>query len=162
MPIRHAHLRDLDRLSEIENLCFPPSEGAGRESLRDRIAHYADRFWLYEEDDRVVSFVNGLCTGEPHLRDEMYDDAGLHEKDGVWQMIFGVDTDPAYRGRGFAGTLIRELIRDVRREGRLGVVLTCKEKLIPWYKTFGFEDEGLSDSTHGGVPWHEMRLTFRD
>ena len=81
MPIRHAHLRDLDRLSEIENLCFPPSEGAGRESLRDRIAHYADRFWLYEEDDRVVSFVSGLCTGEPHLRYEMYDDAGLHEKD---------------------------------------------------------------------------------
>ena len=121
-----------------------------------------DRFWLYEEDGRVVSFVNGLCTGEPHLRDEMYDDAGLHEKDGGWQMIFGVDTDPAYRGRGFAGTLIRELIRDVKREGRLGVVLTCKEKLIPWYKTFGFEDEGLSDSTHGGVPWHEMRLTFRD
>ena len=139
MPIRHAHLHDLDRLSEIENLCFPPSEGAGRESLRNRLTHYADRFWLYEEDGRVVSFVNGL-----------------------WQMIFGVDTDPAYRGRGFAGTLIRELISDVRREGRLGVVLTCKEKLIPWYKTFGFEDEGLSDSTHGGVPWHEMRLTFRD
>ena len=82
MPIRHAQLRDLDRLSEIENLCFPPSEGAGRESLRNRLMHYADRFWLYEEDGRVVSFVNGLCTGEPHLRDEMYDDAGMHEKDG--------------------------------------------------------------------------------
>ena len=79
MPIRHAYLRDLDRLSEIENCCFPPGERAERESIRARLMHYADRFWLYEEDGRVVSFVNGLCTGEPHLRDEMYDDAGMHE-----------------------------------------------------------------------------------
>ena len=160
MPIRHAHLHDLDRLSEIENLCFPPSEGAGRESLRNRLTHYADRFWLYEEDGRVVSFVNGLCTGEPHLRDEMYDDAGLHEKDGGWQMIFGVNTLPAYRRRGCAGAVLERVIADARAQGRRGCVLTCKDKLVHYYEKFGFVNEGVSQSTHGGVVWYDMRLTF--
>ena len=163
MHIRTASLADAAALAAVEAACFPPAEAATAAEITDRLAYYADHFWLLEEDDgTLVSFVDGMTTDEPTLRDEMYENAALHDEDGTWQMIFGVDTDPAYRGRGFAGTLIKELIRDVKREGRLGVVLTCKEKLISWYRTFGFEDEGLSDSSHGGVTWHEMRLTFRD
>ena len=41
-----------------------------------------------------------------------------------------------------------------------GVVLTCKEKLVPYYAKFGFVDEGVSQSAHGGVVWHQMRRTF--
>lgn len=44
--------------------------------------------------------------------------------------------------------------------GRAGVVLTCKERLIPYYERFGFRNEGLSASTHGGETWYQMRLTF--
>lgn len=160
MSIRHAVPADLERLAEIEAVCFPPAEGASRASLADRLEHYSDRFWVYEEDGRIVSFVNGLCTDNPHLQDEMFDDAGLHSARGCWQMIFGVDTDPACRGRGLAGRLIRALIDDCRREGRKGVVLTCKDHLVSWYAHFGFADEGVCGSTHGGVAWHEMRLTF--
>ena len=41
------------------------------------------------------------------------------------------------------------------------LVLTCKEKLVPYYAKFGFSDEGVSDkSTHGNVVWHQMRLAF--
>ena len=40
-------------------------------------------------------------------------------------------------------------------------MLTCKERLIPYYVKFGFKDEGVSDkSTHGNVVWHQMRLVF--
>ena len=38
-----------------------------------------------------------------------------------------------------------------------GIVLTCKEHLIPFYSEFGFVDEGISSSTHGNVLWHQMR-----
>ena len=80
---------------------------------------------------------------------------------GAWQMIFGVDTVPEFRGRGCAGALLQAAIDDARRQGRRGLVLTCKERLIHYYARFGFVDEGVSEkSTHGNVVWHQMRLTF--
>ena len=117
--------------------------------------------WLLEEDDgTVVSFVDGMTTDEPTLRDEMYENAALHDKDGTWQMIFGVNTLPAYRCRGCAGAVLERVIADARAQGRRGCVLTCKDKLVHYYEKFGFVNEGVSQSTHGGVVWYDMRLTF--
>ena len=45
-------------------------------------------------------------------------------------------------------------------QGRKGLVLTCKEKLLHYYAKFGFVNEGVSASTHGGVVWYQMRLRF--
>ena len=56
---------------------------------------------------------------------------------------------------------IRKMIEKAKEEGRLGVVLTCKDKLVHYYASFGFQNEGVSEaSTHGGVTWNQMRLTF--
>ena len=75
-------------------------------------------------------------------------------------MIFGLNTLPEYRRRGCAGRLIEALCAAAQEQGRRGVVLTCKEKLVPYYAKFGFADEGVSQSVHGGVVWHQMRRTF--
>ena len=91
--------------------------------------------------------------------DEMYENAAMHNENGTWQMIFGVNTLPDYRRQGYAGELICRAIEDGRMQGRKGLVLTCKEKLISYYGKYGFVDEGVSDkSTHGNVQWHQMRL----
>ena len=75
-------------------------------------------------------------------------------------MIFGVNTIPSYRQHGYAGELIRKAILDAKSHGRKGLVLTCKDKLIHYYASFGFVDEGISESVHGNVVWYQMRLTF--
>lgn len=160
LRIRTASMADLERVAEIESLCFPPSEGASRESLAARLRVYPDHFWVLEDGGTIVGFVNGLATDEPHLRDEMYDDASMHSEKGAWQMIFGVDTVPEYLRRGFAAMLLRHAIAAVRGQGRKGLVLTCKDRLVHYYAKFGFTDEGISGSTHGNVRWHEMRLSF--
>lgn len=49
---------------------------------------------------------------------------------------------------------------DAKAQHRKGLVLTCKDKLIHYYASFGFVDEGISESVHGNVVWHQMRLTF--
>ena len=67
---------------------------------------------------------------------------------------------PEFRRRGYAERLLRHVVEEARAQGRRGLVLTCKDHLVHYYAKFGFVDEGLSDSTHGGVAWHEMRLTF--
>ena len=79
----------------------------------------------------------------------------------IVQMIFGVNTLPEYRRHGYAGQLLRRAVADARQQGRRGLVLTCKERLLPYYAKFGFQDEGVTDkSTHGNVAWHQMRLSF--
>ena len=154
-------MADLAAVAAVEGACFPAAEAATEKDFAARLAVYPNHFWLLEEDDgTLVSFVNGLVTDEPRLRDEMYADASLHNEHGAWQMVFGVNTLPQYRRQGLAGQVLERVIADARAQGRKGCVLTCKDKLIHYYEKFGFQNEGVSASTHGGVVWYDMRLTF--
>lgn len=157
--IRHATMKDLDALTAIEAACFPPAEAASAYALRARLSVYPDFFWILADGATIISFINGFATNRPDLTDDMYEDASLHDPDGEWQMIFGVDTDPRFQHLGYASRLMRAVIDDTRAAGRRGLVLTCKERLIGFYQRFGFIDEGVSASTHGNVVWHQMRLT---
>ena len=161
MNIRNGRISDVDELTAIEAECFPMAEAAERKAFEERLEYYSDHFWILEDDNgKIISFVNGMVTNEEHLTDEMYEKAFMHNENGVWQMIFGVNTLPKYRKNGYAETVLRRVIDDAKKQGRKGLVLTCKEKLIHFYGKLGFVDEGVSDSEHGGVVWHEMRLTF--
>jgi N-acetylglutamate synthase-like GNAT family acetyltransferase len=160
MNIRTATMADLSQLAEIEAICFPAAEAASLESIRARLNAFPNHFWVLEEDERIISFVNGMVTDQRDLTDNLYENAALHTEDGQWQMIFGVDTLPDYRKKGYAGQLLRRAISDAQKQGRLGLVLTCKDRLVHYYASFGFQDEGVCSSTHGGAVWHQMRLTF--
>ena len=160
MTIRTATAADLRAVTELEAACFPAAEAATEADFAQRLAAYPHHFWLLEKNGRLISFIDGLVTDEPILRDEMYENAALHNEQGAWQMIFGVNTLPAYRRRGCAGQVLRRVIADARERGRRGCVLTCKDALVHYYEKFGFVNEGVSQSTHGGVVWHDMRLSF--
>ncbi len=161
MDIRTATMADLAAVSAVESECFPPAEAATAAEFKERIQHYGDHFWLMYEGDKLIAFVDGFVTDEPDLFDEMYEKAELHNENGAWQMIFGVNTLPAYREKGYAAQLLQRAIDDARAQGRKGLVLTCKDRLVHYYAKFGFVNEGRSDkSNHGGVPWNQMRLTF--
>ena len=103
-----------------------------------------------------------MVTNQLDLTDELYAQAALHDESGAWQMIFGVNTLPAYRRQGIAETLLRRAIADARAQGRRGLVLTCKEHLLHYYAKLGFVNEGVSGSVHGGAVWYQMRLTFEN
>lgn len=160
MHIRTATMKDLDAVTAVEAACFPAAEAATRDEFAARLAIYPNHFWLLEEDGRLVSFINGLVSDEPTIRDEMFADAAFHNEHGAWQMVFGVNTLPEYRRRGLAGEVMRQVIADARSQGRKGCVLTCKDRLVHYYETFGYRSEGASSSTHGGAVWYDMRLTF--
>ena len=78
-----------------------------------------------------------MWTDEADLTDEMYANAAMHNENGAWQMIFGVNTLPQYRRHGYAERLIRQAIDEAKEQGRKGLVLTCKEKLIHYYGKLG-------------------------
>ena len=160
MEIRKGTLKDLEAIAAVEAACFPVAEAATAEEFAGRLQQYGDHFWLLWEGERLLAFVDGFCTDWPDLTDEMYADASLHRENGAWQMIFGVNTIPACRIQGYAGQLLQQAIADARAQGRKGLVLTCKEALVHYYAKFGFVNEGVSGSTHGGVVWYQMRLKF--
>ena len=143
MLIRTAVPADAAALAEVEALCFPAAEAAPEQQFRDRLQAYAGHFWLMFDGETLISFVDGMVTDQPDLTDDLYENAALHSETGAWQMIFGVVTRPEYR-----------------QQGRKGLVLTCKDKLVHYYAKFGFVNEGVSQSTHGNVAWNQMRLTF--
>lgn len=161
MQIRTASMADLDMMAQTEAVCFPEAEAASRDSFACRLRAYPDRFWLMVDGDgRLVSFVNGMLTDDCDLTDDMYGNAAWHNADGGWQMIFGVVTAPEFRRHGYAEALLRHVVEQCRAEHRKGLVLTCKDHLVHFYARVGFVDEGISASEHGGVTWHQMRLTL--
>jgi ribosomal protein S18 acetylase RimI-like enzyme len=161
MKIRSANISDLFAIAAVEAVCFPPSEAATEKDFESRLCVYPDHFWLLEDDGKLVGFINGMLTDETTIRDEMFKNAALHNKNGVWQAIFGVNTIPQYRRKGLAAMMMERVISDARTQGRKGCILTCKQELIHYYEKFGYKNEGISQSVHGGALWYDMRLTFR-
>ena len=158
--ITRAHPADAPALARLEDVCFPPAEAAPPAQVAARLAAFPECFWVLREDCGIVAAVSGFATNRRDLTDDMYADAAAHEPDGAWQTIFSVITDPVRRGEGLATRVLERAIADSRARGRAGLVLTCKENLVGFYARLGFVDEGTSASTHGGVVWHQMRLSF--
>lgn len=158
MEIRQGTMNDLDKLVEVEQKCFPLSEAASKAQLKERLDVYANHFWLLVEDEKIISFIDGFVTNQRDLEDEMYENASMHDENGDWQMIFGVNTIPEYQHRGYASQLMKVVIEKAKEEHKKGLVLTCKEELLPFYERLGFINEGISSSVHGNVTWYQMRL----
>lgn len=162
MKIRKATIEDLDEITKIEEICFPKTEAASRECFRSRLLVYPDYFWLIEQDGLIVTFINGMVTDEKTITDEMFENYELHNSNGDWQAIFGVNTLPEYRNRGLAGILMKRVIEDAQKQGRRGCILTCKDTLIHYYEKFGYVNKGISESVHGGAIWYDMILEFEN
>ncbi len=160
MTIRNATPADLDTVSMIEAACFPAAEAATRESFAARLAVFPDHFWLVEEDGEIVAFLNGAVINTEYIPDSCYEHADCHKADGDWQALFGINTLPAHRKKGIGGLMLRTMIENARKKGRKGCILACKDKLRPYYESFGYEFVARSASTHGGAAWNDMILRF--
>lgn len=156
--IRTAELKDIGAINGIDAACFDALAASDDALVRGRISCYADHFWVLCDGERVVGYLDGFSTGRADLEDEMLTHPEQHEEDGAWQMLFGLAVDPAYQGRGCASMLLRHAESEARRQGRSGLVLTCRERLVPFYRKLGFRDEGISAHALADGPWHQMRL----
>lgn len=160
MKIRQASIDDLDSVAEVEKICFPEAEAATRESLEQRIKTFSESFFVVETEGKIIGFINGCVTNETTIYDELYKDSSLHIADGDYQTIFGLDVIPEYQKQGIAAQLMNHMIKASKEAGRKGVILTCKERLIHYYKKFGYVNKGVSQSVHGGAEWYDMILKF--
>lgn len=162
VEIRKADLQDLVALKIIEDACFPEAEAATLASLSERLKLFPESFLVAEVEGELVGFVNGAVIDEPIIRDAHYHDADLHNPEGAYQSVFGLDVDPAFRRQGIAEKLLMALIDASRKAARKGLTLCCKEEKIPYYEKFGLVNSGKSSSTHGNAVWYDMILHFEE
>ena len=158
--IRQAKMTDLDEITAAEAMCFPFAEAATRESFEKRLRIYPECFLVAEEEGRIIGYINGCVTNERAIRDEMFTNSDCHKPDGDFQTVFGLVVLPECRGRSVARELMNELIELTKNRGKKGLVLTCKEHLLDYYKSFGYKNSGRSESALGGAVWYDMILEF--
>lgn len=160
ITIRRVQLEDLDRVAEIESLCFPATEAASRESFNKRISTFPESFLVAEKDGILIGFINGCITNSPVIYDELFHNVGNHIPTGKNLSVFGLDVIPEYRNQGIAAQLMKNFIQLAKDTGRNSVILTCKDRLIHYYESFGYVNNGISKSNHGGSQWFDMTLVL--
>ena len=154
--IREATAGDTRICHGIETACFEASEAASLENIQKRQARFPQGFLVAERDQKVIGMINSGATNEPDLADEAFKAMIGHDPDGSNIVIFSVAVVPLWQGTGVSRDLLTDFIARARVLGMQRVLLLCKNDLIGYYRKFGFEDAGLSASTHGGFAWHEM------
>lgn len=166
LSITTATIDDLIAIADIEQICFPINEGADFSTFQERFKVFPNHFLvakINKEDDEdndseIIGFINGMVTNSETISDDMYEKASLHDLEGKYQTIFGINVLPSYQHLGVASKLMENFIQKAKKEKRTAVILTCKHHLISFYEQFGFVSLGISKSTHGGVVWYDMVL----
>lgn len=160
MIIRHATVEDLAQITEIGTQCYSVNEALTKEEYLNRLMVYPNHFWILEEGNEILAFINGPVTHIDHITDEMFHQPALHQETGAWQAILGVNTSPKYQKKGYASLIMKQVIKDAKTQGRKGCVLTCKKELIGYYEKFGFQNRGKSQSALANQIWYDMILRF--
>ena len=155
--IRQVTLSDLESVTVLEQACFPAAEAATKEAFRYRIETFPERFFVAEQDGAIIGLINGCASNQMTITDDLFEPQG-HEPEGKNQMVFGLAVHPDFRRRGIAAALMETLIAFSKKTNMERIVLTCKEEKIAYYAKFGFENKGVSASTHGSAVWYDMVL----
>ena len=156
--IRVVTAADVAPCHALELACFEPSEAASRATIRRRQEGFSEGFLVAERAGEVVAFLNSVASDQPDLADEDLKKLVGHDPGGAHLVILSVAVRPDLQGQGLSRPLMENFLAWARVQRKASVLLLCKENLIPYYGKFGFEDRGLSASTHGGFAWHEMAL----
>nr|WP_302599476.1 GNAT family N-acetyltransferase [uncultured Cellulosilyticum sp.] len=158
--IRQVREADLEAVVAVEATCFPSAEAASKRAIATRIEAFKTHFFVATYKDEVIGFINGAVINEERIYDELFEEARLHNPLGHYQAIYSLAVHPAYGHCGIGSLLMQQMITKGKDDQRKGVILTCKETLLPFYERFGYKNLGVSASVHGGAVWYDMLLTI--
>ncbi|MEB7434103.1 GNAT family N-acetyltransferase [Staphylococcus pasteuri] len=158
---RNAKIDDLEEILIIENQGFKPEEAATKSALIKRIEMINDTFIIAELNEKVVGYINGPVINQPFITDDLFESIDENPTTGGYVAILGLVVDQSQRNQGLAGKLLNEIEQRAKTHYRLGITLTCKEELIPFYEKYGYVNKGISSSQHGGIKWFNLMKEFK-
>ncbi|MGG4505450.1 GNAT family N-acetyltransferase [Heyndrickxia sporothermodurans] len=161
LKIRNVKIEDLSKLVIIEQLCFSKEEAATETAFRKRIQLIPDTFFVAEEEGVPVGLINGPVIDTTYITDDLFSNITENPTSGGHQSILGLAVHPHFQKHGVASVLLIHIENEARKKRRETITLTCKENLIKFYEKFGYINEGVSDSEHGGVVWYNMSKSLK-
>jgi ribosomal-protein-alanine N-acetyltransferase len=137
--IRSFQWRDLARLHQLDQVCFPPEIAYSRAELHYFLAHPNCSCWIVEQaEGRLAGFVivervrlNGRAAGH----------------------VVTLDVDPADRRRGWGRLLIETAEEQMKQEGASLMSLEVAENNAAaqqFYRSLGFVARGRIEKYYGG------------
>ena len=160
LVIREVKESDLDRCFEIETISYAGDEAATKEKILTRIEGYTEGFIVLENQKEIIGFINSGATHKVELSNEEFKELIGHDAQGKYIVIMSVVVHPKYQGQNMANKLLANFIVTMKQRQKKEIYLICQTELINMYAKHGFVHIGESDSSHGGLSWHEMSLTL--
>ncbi|MEH7349424.1 GNAT family N-acetyltransferase [Gottfriedia acidiceleris] len=154
--LRNVQNADLEQLLFIENEGFSKEEAATKEAFLERIQLIPDTFIVVEKEGVILGYINGPIINQPYITDDLFEKIKPNPKSGGYQSVLGLAVSKQARNQGIAGILIEKLEDLVKENERVGITLTCKQELVPFYEKYGFVNHGVSESKHGGEIWFNL------
>lgn len=137
--IRGFHWRDLARLHQLDQVCFPPEIAYSRAELHYFLTLPNSSCWIVEQaEGRLAGFViterarrNGRLSGH----------------------VVTLDVDPADRRRGWGGLLLKTAEAQMKQEGASFMSLEVAENNAAaqqFYRSLGYVVSGRIAKYYGG------------
>ncbi|QPG76871.1 hypothetical protein FOA43_004265 [Brettanomyces nanus] len=106
--------------------------------------------------------------GIPKLTEDLLPDPTVPNNDKVGHVegsriigIHSVVIDQKYRGLKLGSLLVKDYLQKMNQQCVADrVVLIAKEKLVPFYKSIEFVDDGISKCKYAGVDWHDLHCVL--
>merc|ERR1712087_945508 len=150
---------DVNHAFALEVASYPADEAASREKLEMRLRFAADYFWgAYNDAGVLCGFICATLSISERLTEESMSE---HDANGHTLCIHSVVVEETRRRSGVGIWMLRKYLDTVAVEGSRvkRIVLLCKELLVPFYASAGFELLGPSGVVHGQDKWLLMALT---
>lgn len=155
MIIRQATIHDAQAMFQVEAACFPPTEAASLEAIEERLKLFSDICYVCEENG-VIGFINGAKSKFETISDEFFEHMINDDGDNV--LVFSLGVHPDHQRRGIGRLLLNAMIDQSRALNKKQIILTCKAHKVNYYASFGFKNDGIAESTHGGSVWYSMSM----
>ena len=131
MKVREATITDLQKIVEVESLCFP-EETAFPPGMFAYLIKYAMTLAAFD-DSRMAGFIIGYASG----------DIGF---------IYTLDVHPDYRRKGLGSLLIRALEEGLSSQGAVRIRLEAAAKnpaALELYRKAGYHEKELLRNYYG-------------
>lgn len=154
MNIRHAALKDLERLYQIEKRCFQNIESTPKDKLKERIKNLT-HFYVLEESNRIMAYIAGISFDEPFFSSSLYQSTKLDARKGSDFFLLTLTCDKKYQHCGYGSTLLKYLENILIKENKQHIYLDCKENRIMFYSRFHYNC--IKQTKVKNQIWYEMK-----
>jgi GNAT superfamily N-acetyltransferase len=129
---------------------------------RASLSNPGDRDQLLAHPEHLVLEPDGLTEGRTHVAEENGSVVGFAtwaETDGGSMELEDLFVDPTWMRRGIATALVNRICGVLRSRGADGLEVTASPDALPFYRSAGFIDVGVAETSFGSAPHLLLKLS---